>query len=267
MDALVAAAAPVRRIVVCGGVDPSGGAGLSLDAAVVAAHGAMPLPVVLALTEQDRTGFRRLHPTPVAQWRAALAAALADGPVDAVKVGLVGDADTARALGDALAALPAFVPVLVDPVLGATAGGMAAGAALVAAYRSHLVPRAALLTPNLPELRQLFDGSLAAALAAGARAVLCKGGHGEGSTCNDVLATADGGQQTYRRARLPCGPVRGTGCALAAAIAARLARGSSLGEACGTAGHWLAGLLRALGPAAADALPRPLPWDRLSAPA
>lgn len=251
-----------RRVVLLGGVDPSGGAGITLDAMVVAVHGAQPLPIVLALTEQNRRGFRRCDPVAPARWRAALDAVLADGPVHAVKVGLAGDAANVRAVADAVAALPSGVPIVVDPVLSATAGGYAASADLVAAYRERLAPRATLLTPNTPELAALFAGDRRAALAAGAQAVLHKGGHADGPTSDDVLATA-AGERTFRRPRLPCGPVRGTGCALAAAIAARLAAGAELADACAAAGEWLAGLLRALGPAPADGLPRPLPLAAL----
>lgn len=253
----------VPRVALLGGLDPSGGAGLTLDAVVVAAHGATPLPIALALTEQDGRGFRRCHPVPEAQWRAALAAACADGPLHAVKVGLVGDAGAVRALAAALAALPPDVPVVVDPVLSATAGGFAPPDGLVAAYRAALLPQATLLTPNGPELAALAGGSARAALADGAFAVLHKGGHADGPTCDDVLTTRDG-EHVFRRERLPCGRVRGTGCALASAIAARLAHGAGLAEACGAAGHWLAGLLRALGPAPADGAVRLLPYERLS---
>lgn len=244
-----------RRVVLLGGVDPSGGAGITLDAIVVALHGAQPLPIVLALTEQNRRGFRGCDPVAPARWRAALDAVLADGPVHAVKVGFAGDAANVRAVADAVAAMPSGVAVVVDPVLSATAGGYDAAAELVAAYRDRLAPRVALLTPNVPELAALFGGDRRAALAAGARAVLHKGGHGDGPDCVDVLATA-AGERAFRRPRLPTGPVRGTGCALASAIAARLAAGADLAAACGAAGDWLAGLLRDLGPAPADGLPR-----------
>lgn len=247
-----------RRVLVLGGVDPSGGAGITLDALVVAAHGAQALPIVLALTDQDRRGFRGCEPLAPARWRPVFDAMVADRPVHAVKVGLAGDAANVRAVAAAVAALPRDVPVVVDPVLSATAGGYAAAADLVAAYREFLAPRAALLTPNTPELAALFGGDRRGALAAGVRAVLHKGGHDDGPECVDVLATA-AGERAFARPRRACGPVRGTGCALAASIAARLAGGAELATACAAAGDWLAGLLRDLGPAPADGLPRLLP--------
>lgn len=249
------------RVLLLGGLDPSGGAGLTADATVVALHQAWPLPIALALTEQNRRGFRRCQPVPTEQWSRALHAVLDDGPVQAVKIGLIGDAVVLRGVARELAPLRGQVPIVVDPVLSATTGGFTASAELVAAYLELLLPLATVLTPNGPELAALCGGDARRALAAGAKAVLGKGGHGEGAVSEDVLWQADD-RLAFRRERLACGPVRGTGCALAAAIAARLARGTTIAEACRRSGDWLAMLLRTLGPAAADGLPRLLPFAR-----
>lgn len=251
------------RVLLLGGLDPSGGAGITLDAAVVGAHGGAPLPIAVALTEQGLRGFRRAHAVPEAQWRGALDAVLADGPAHAIKVGFVPDVATARALGEALAPLAATTPLVLDPVLSATAGGYAAADALAAALREGLAARAALVTPNLPELALLAGGDPRALLAVGARAVLAKGGHGDGAHSEDVLWTA-GERRSHARLRLPTGRVRGTGCALASAIAVRLGRGVAVGDACAAAGDWLHRLLVALGPAPAGDPTRTLPFDRLA---
>jgi len=124
------------------------------------------------------------------------------------------------------------------------------------------LPMANVLTPDLPELAVLCGGDAKRALAAGSEAVLQKGGHGDGATSDDVLWHRDD-RMVFRRERLACGAVRGTGCALAAAIAARLARGTPIAEACRNSGNWLAALLRALGAPAADGLPRSLPFARV----
>lgn len=249
------------RVLLLGGLDPSGGAGATLDTTVAALHGVEPLPVVLAWTEQNRRGFRRSEPVPAAQWQRALRAVLDDGPVQAVKVGMVGDADGMHGVARALAPLRGAVPIVVDPVLFATAGGLSPDAGLVAACREALLPLASLLTPNTPELAALCAGDPSRALSAGAGAVLQKGGHGDGDVSEDVLWLPRE-RVAFRRPRLPCGPVRGTGCALAAAIASRLARGDALAAACAGAGDWVAALLRALGPAPPDGLPRLLPLAR-----
>ena len=240
------------RVLLLGGVDPSGGAGLSLDAIVVAAHGGHALPVPIVLTAQNRSGFRAAFPVPEGQWRAALAAALEDGEIAAVKVGLLGGPAAVRAVAAALRGV-AGAPIVVDPVLSATAGGFAGGEDLVAAYRERLLPLADLVTPNLGEYAALFGGGG----HSGVGAVLQKGGHGEGPEVEDVLFAA-AAEHRFRRRRLAVGEVRGTGCALAAAIAAKLASGVGLVRACREAGDWLHARLVRLGAPRADGLPHVL---------
>jgi hydroxymethylpyrimidine/phosphomethylpyrimidine kinase len=252
------------RVLLLGGVDPSGGAGITVDATVVALHHAEPLPLALSFTDQGRAGFRRQHAVPPEQWCRALQTVLADGSVHAVKVGLVPDAATLRTVARELGQFAA-VPIVVDPVLSATAGGYTAAQELAAAYLEHLVPKAALFTPNGPELVAVCGGDPTRALRAGAGAVLVKGGHADDASCDDVLHRGTE-RIVFRRARLPVGPVRGTGCTLAAAIAARLAHGAALADACRFAGDWVAQLLRALGPApaGAEAPPRLMPFARVA---
>lgn len=247
------------RVLLLGGVDPSGGAGVTADAVVAALHGAQPLPVPVCLTVQGVRGFRGAEPVPERTWRAAIDAVLADGPVQAIKLGMLGDVATARSVAAVLAPLAAAAAIVVDPVLSATAGGFAPAQEVAACYRERLLPLARLFTPNLPELGRICDGRAELALAAGARAVLVKGGHGDGRWSEDQLFAA-GAEFVFRRQRLDVGPVRGTGCALASAISVRLAAGEDAPLACQRAGDWLAALLQRLGPPAADGLPRPLPW-------
>ena len=248
-----------RRVLLLGGVDPSGGAGITADAIDVALHGAQPLPVPVCLTVQGARGFRGAEPVPERTWRAAIDAVLGDGPVQAIKLGMLGDAATASAVAAVLASLRGHVPIVVDPVLSATAGGFAPAQQLASCYRERLLPLATLFTPNLPELGRICDGRAEQALAAGAQAVLVKGGHGDGRWSEDQLFAA-GAQFGFRRPRLDVGSVRGTGCALASAIAVRLAAREDVPLACQRAGDWLAVLLQQMGPAVADGLPRPLPW-------
>lgn len=236
------------RVLLLGGMDPSGGAGLTLDAAVVAAHGGLGLPVAVVLTAQNRDGFRDAFPVAAAQWGAALAAALDDGEIGAVKTGLLGSAATVAAVAAALQPLAGRLPIVVDPVLAATAGGLDADAAVVAALRELLLPLATVVTPNGPEF---------AALAPIAAATLQTGGHAVGANAEDVL-TMMGATQRFARPRLDVGAVRGTGCALASSIAFRLARGDELAVACRGAGDWLHEVLSRLGVAAGDR-PRTLP--------
>ncbi len=245
------------RVLLLGGLDPSGGAGITVDATVVALHGAQPLPVALTATTQGARGFVGSHPIRAEVWRGQVENVLADGPPAAVKVGYLGDAAVAAEVAEALRPLAGRCPVVVDPVLSATAGGMPEPADLADAYVARLAPLAALVTPNSPELERLAAGDASRLLEAGAGAVLHKGGHGRGGEAVDELHVP-GASRRFVRVRFECGPVRGTGCALASAIAVRLAAGASVEDACSGAGDWLAKLLAELRPlpgGAAQALP------------
>lgn len=237
----------MARVLLLGGLDPSGGAGITVDAAVVSLLGGEPLPIALATTVQGLRGFVRSVPIDAAVIREQIATVLTDGPVRAVKIGYVGSAEQVVAVAEALQPLRDAAKIIVDPVLSATAGGMSSGDDLVVAYREHLVPFAQLVTPNTLELAVLADGCADSLLELGAQAVLHKGGHGEGPDAIDELWTgerlADGAPVRFQRERFDCGPVRGTGCALASAIATHLANDCSLVDACRTAGDWLSALL------------------------
>ena len=240
------------RLLLLGGVDPSGGAGLSVDAVVAALHGCAVAPVVTALTVQNRHAFSDRVAPDAAFVARACAAAFDDGPVAAIKVGMLGAPTLAATVATALRPLAGTVPIVVDPVLVSTAPGLAAGAPLVAAYREHLLPLATVLLPNGPERAAFGDLD-------GCAGVLAKDGHGDGESCRDELRLRGAVVASFARPRLPVGRVRGTGCALATAIAARLAHGAGLADACRDAGDWLFTLLQHLGPGRGDAPPRLLP--------
>jgi hydroxymethylpyrimidine/phosphomethylpyrimidine kinase len=248
------------RVLVLGGIDPCGGAGVTADARTIAALGAEALPIVLALTVQNRHGCTRVEAVAPDLWLAAMAAALADGRCDAIKVGLLADAAQAVLLAERLRPLAGRVPLVVDPVLSASAGGYDAGDALVSAY-ADLLPLAPVLTPNLPELARLGgeppDRAVARLRAAGCLAVLIKGGHGEGTQLVDELH-AEGAVQRFVHPRLDVGPVHGTGCALASVLAAELARGAALTSAAERAVGFLQACLAGMGPPDGRGLPRPL---------
>ena len=218
----------IPRILSNGGVDPCGGAGLALDARVAQALGAHAMIVPACLTVQDRTGFQRVAPVDRALLEDMLAAVLRDGPVHGVKIGMLGSIAGVEQLGSWLAQHGAAFPVVLDPVLSATAGGVQWGEPLGAAYLEHLVPRAPILTPNLPEIAVL--GAADQLLQRGCRAVLVKGGHGAGEVLEDVLVQP-GGTTVFRHPALDRGPVHGTGCALATALAVGLCRWDLVGAA------------------------------------
>ncbi|HEY3354147.1 MAG TPA: hydroxymethylpyrimidine/phosphomethylpyrimidine kinase [Polyangia bacterium] len=246
------------HVLVIAGLDPSGGAGLIADVRTLAEHGVGALGVATALTEQGHGGVRAVNPVDPALVGRQVAALLAGEPVDAVKIGMLGVPATAAAVAAALAAARS-VPVVLDPILRASSGAVLLGddedagrAALLALLR-----RATLVTPNAIEAAALCEqappltlaaaAGLAQALRArGARAVLLKGGHlpaaaSPGETV-DVLDAGDG-PVLLRAPRLAAG-AHGTGCALASAIAAHLARGAPLREAVEAARAFLTERLR-----------------------
>jgi hydroxymethylpyrimidine/phosphomethylpyrimidine kinase len=227
-------------MVLCvGGLDPSGGAGLLVDAAAVRAIGAHPAAVAAVLTIQDGVGFFGARPQAPEDVARAMEAVLATGAVGAVKTGALGDGQVVRAVARVLESNPA-VPLVVDPVLASSSGGTLLGRDGAEVLLKLLVPRAALVTPNLGEAAGLVGFAVtdpeAMARAArelgrfGARAVLVKGGHLAGARLVDVLGTPSG-EALLEADRLPGGDVRGTGCALAAAAAAGLALGEPVERA------------------------------------
>ncbi len=215
-----------------GGHDPSGGAGILADAESVRAAGAFALTVVTALTDQDTCGLRRVFVQPPEQIEAQCLALIADGQPGAIKIGLIGDARLVPMLCALCDSQPGL-PVVLDPVLASGAGQALADVALLAAIRNELVPRATVLTPNLPEALRLGGGTDAASsaralLALGARWVLVTGTHEVAAEVTNRLygpTDADlGDPRVQTWPRLP-GEYHGSGCTLAAAIAARLAAG------------------------------------------
>jgi hydroxymethylpyrimidine/phosphomethylpyrimidine kinase len=206
--------------------------------------------VVTALTVQDSRSVHAVVPVDPRHVAAQLGALLADAPPSAAKTGMLPSAAIVEAVAAAWRTQPAL-PLVVDPVLAASSGTRLSDAGAVAALIELLVPLAALVTPNAPEAEELTGlpvrdtGEAVAAaralLARGARAVLVKGGHVPGDEVTDVLVAAGRPDAVaFTRTRIPHGRrVRGTGCALSAAIAARLALGDRLADAVCAAGDWV----------------------------
>jgi hydroxymethylpyrimidine/phosphomethylpyrimidine kinase len=235
-------------VVAVGGLDASGGAGLIRDFLTARALEANAHMVATALTDQDDAGVFGVEVRAGDSVRRHLAAALSrgqrDGRAIAVKIGMVGDAALVPAIVEALAGFAG--PVVYDPVLAASSGGSLYRGELAAL--APLLARAALVTPNRSEAAALAGvavddvaGARAAGealRAGGARAVLVKGGHLDGDEACDVLVS-EAGAQVLRAPRVAGRDPRGTGCALATAIAVGLARGVGLAAAVGEAKAWL----------------------------
>lgn len=222
-------------VLIIAGNDPSGGAGLAADIQAVSALGAHPAPVVAAVTVQDTVNVQRVELMSPQLVVAQARAVLDDQPVAAIKLGLLGGA----AIGAAVAELLqdwTTIPLVVDPVLVAGGGGALADSALIQIYLERLFPLAELVTPNALESRRLAPGAGDAAqraailLRSGCRHVLVKGADEDTADVHNTLFSADGNRQPFEWPRLP-GSYHGSGCTLASAIAALLARGKPMRDA------------------------------------
>jgi hydroxymethylpyrimidine/phosphomethylpyrimidine kinase len=224
----------VAPVLLIGGLDSSGGAGLIRDAAAVSAMGGQARFVATALTAQSDSGVGWVAQTAPDGVRAQFCAATQGAAIGAIKIGMLGDAQGVSGVAQAVRNLP-DPPRVLDPVIRASSGGMLLSPAGLRALKNDLLPQLDLITPNLPELAALGDlyglstqdpAAIARALMAnGPGAVLAKGGHGEavdGMIC-DVLYLRDGGVIRFPTRRFAF-EMRGTGCFLASAIAASLAR-------------------------------------------
>lgn len=221
-------------VLMIGGMDSSGGAGLLRDCAVAADFEVPVCVAVTAVTAQTDRAVLQADICAPQMVQAQFRAAFQQSPVAAVKIGMLGNAAVVRAVAEALRAdAPACVPVVLDPVIGSSSGKALLDGAGIRAL-TELLPLVDLVTPNLPELARLGQvlgaaEPVAALLRAGAGAVLVKGGHDSGAEAVDRLVTSDQ-ISTFTAPRLP-GTRRGTGCTLAAAIACGLAVGQGVPDA------------------------------------
>ena len=244
---------PPPCVLTIAGSDSGAGAGLQADARAIQALGGYALTVVTAVTAQNGRGVRAWEAVAPRLIAAQLSAVLEGFPVAAIKTGLLPGAAAIRTIAAALRRHPGL-PLVIDPVIGATSGTRFLSPAALRELRRRLLPLATLVTPNLPEAEALTGRRLRTAgeVAAAARAlaaelgcaVLIKGGHARGRRCRDCLGEAGGRVRWYESPRLVTANTHGTGCVLSAAIAAELARGRELGTAVARARKFLLGSLR-----------------------
>ncbi len=247
------AAASRPKLLSIAGSDPSGGAGVQADLKVFAAFGAYGMAAITALTVQNTQGVSKVEPVAAALVAAQVDALFDDIGVDAVKIGMLARASTARAVAASVKRASAR-NVVLDPVLRASSGAELSGVGLQRTILEHLAPLATLITPNLAEAAALTATPLArnpdemeaqalALVAAGAKAALVKGGHLDGAPV-DVLF-AEGGTRVFKGERVETRNTHGTGCALSSAVAALLARGLDMEAAIEEAKRWLTQALAA----------------------
>ena len=241
----------IARVLTIAGSDSGGGAGIEADIKTISALGGYACTAITAVTAQNTTGIYGVHVLPAEFVALSIATVLGDIGADAIKIGMLAEPEIAEAVAHAL---PEAIPLVLDPVLVASSGAQLLSPAAVAVLRARLIPRASLVTPNLPEAAALTGLAVAsvadaetagrALLAMGAKAVLVKGGHGAGETLTDVLVQPERVERfTHRRIAGVGG--HGTGCALAAGIATGLGQGMPLAAAVARAERYLQAALAA----------------------
>jgi hydroxymethylpyrimidine/phosphomethylpyrimidine kinase len=222
------------------GSDSSGGAGIQADLKTFAALGVYGASAITALTAQNTQGVDAVLVVPPDFVARQIRVVARDLDIRAVKIGMLATSEIIEAVAEQLKALDG-VPIVLDPVMVAASGDVLLDEDAIETLRTVLLPRATLITPNLPEAAKLLEVSEAnnesemrdqaeALRGLGARAVLIKGGHASGPEAVDILVDGEG-ELPLRAARLQTENTHGTGCTLSSAVAAELAKGASLREA------------------------------------
>jgi hydroxymethylpyrimidine/phosphomethylpyrimidine kinase len=240
-----------RTALTIAGSDSGGGAGIQADLKTFSALGVYGASVITAVTAQNTRAVTDVHPVPDRSVATQIEAVLDDIRIDAIKIGMLGAASLIETVAHALQGYNG--PVVLDPVMVAKSGARLLPDSAQAALLEHLLPRANLQTPNLPEAAALLGQPEARSDAEmqdqgarlrdmGAAAVLMKGGHGQGDTCTDWLI-ADAVIR-LDAPRIATRNTHGTGCSYASAIAAELAKGRTLTQAVERAHGWLHAAIR-----------------------
>lgn len=231
------------RILAIAGSDSSGGAGIQADIKTIAMLGGYAMTAITSVTAQNSVGVQAIAPMSGDVVAQQIASCIDDIGVDAIKIGMLHDAQIIAAVADALEAVN--VPIVVDPVMIATSGAALIDPQAIATLRDRLFPKATLITPNLPELGHLLERNLTdtSQMAQAAEelsnmtgaAVLAKGGHTDDARIIDVLYEPHGpdGPRAvqFNHARIDTPHTHGTGCTLSSAIATLLGHGQSLEHA------------------------------------
>ena len=243
---------PTARVLTIAGSDSGGGAGIQADLKAMLALGVHGMSVITAVTAQNSVGVQGVWGLPAEAVTAQFRSVVDDIGVDAVKIGMLGTAETCLLVAELLTTLPAGVPVVLDPVAVSKHGDPLIDIDALGAMRERLFPLATVATPNLEEARTLVgpgaEGETDQArlghtlLALGPAWVLVQGGHAAGDPI-DVLVGRDTPDQTFGAARDDNAHTHGTGCTLASALAARLALGDDVPTAVAAAKAYVTGAI------------------------
>lgn len=228
------------RVLIVAGSDSGGGAGIQADIKAVTALNGFAATAITALTAQNTLGVHGVSGVPIDFIQQQMQVVLSDIGADAIKTGMLHNAEVIEAVVEIIEADAPGVPVVVDPVMVAKGGASLLDPGATEALKTRILPLAAVLTPNVPEAEALTgmtiatDAEMEQAAAAlrdmGAKAVLLKGGHREGPEIRDLLATAEG-NEFLTQTRIDTAHTHGTGCTLASALATGIAQGMSLRDA------------------------------------
>jgi len=226
------------RVLIIAGSDSGGGAGIQADIKTCAAFGAYAATAITAVTAQNTQGVQAVEYMPVDLVRAQIRSVLDDIGADIIKIGMLGSEDIIKAVIEEIEESDAFI--ILDPVMVATSGDALMDENAIAVLKTELLPKADLVTPNVPEAELLTDVKITdvddlskageALLEMGVYAALMKGGHLDSKSIVDVLVS-DQGANLMSGPRIHSRHTHGTGCTLASAIAAGMALGTPLDEA------------------------------------
>lgn len=244
-----------KRVLTIAGSDPSGGAGIQADIKTISALGCFATSAIVAVVDENTLGVTGVHPVPVDFVVGQIHSVLDDIGTDAVKIGMLHSSELVRAVRRALDEYPRIRDIVLDPVMVATSGDPLLEADAVATLRDELVPRARVITPNIPEAELLLDRSIttqeelpdaARDLARLGASVLLKAGHLADTELVDIFYNAETGRMTRLPApRVATRNTHGTGCTLSSAIAAYLAKGADLDNAARLAKEYIAAAIAA----------------------
>lgn len=238
------------RILIIAGSDSGGGAGIQGDIKTVSALGGYAMTAITAITVQNTQAVSDVHAVPAHIIAAQMRVVLDDLGADALKTGMLHDADVIQTIASVITEKANAIPLVIDPVMISKSGNALLHANAIAALKQKLLPLATLITPNIPEAEALLGHAVtdmkAAAQELGkfkSKAVLLKGGHMAGDTITDVLW--DGSQiHEWQSPRIQSTHTHGTGCTLASAITVSLGQGMELKESISRARDYVMGAIK-----------------------
>ena len=225
------------RVLICAGSDSGGGAGIQADIKTVTALGGFATTAITALTAQNTMGVSSIIEVPINFLLEQIRVVLSDLGADCIKTGMLHNVQVIEAVSEAIEKDGEKKYLVVDPVMVAKGGHELLELSALHALKSHMIVRADLLTPNIPEAELLTGLEISdidtmrraayAILEMGSKAVLLKGGHLKDETLTDILVTKDA-EKTYSGPRLLTKHTHGTGCSMASAVATGIAQGNTL---------------------------------------